>query len=44
MMFALPNQEEPVKVMGKVVRRAPEGVGVRFTSVAEGFEQMIEVL
>jgi len=44
MMFALPNQEEPVKVMGKVVRRAPEGVGVRFTSAAEDFEHMIEGL
>jgi uncharacterized protein (TIGR02266 family) len=44
MMFSVPHQEEPVKVMGTVVRRAPEGVGVRFTSAGEDFEDMIEGL
>jgi uncharacterized protein (TIGR02266 family) len=44
MMFAVPHQEEPVKVMGTVVRRASEGVGVRFTSAGEDFDQMIEGL
>ena len=44
LMFSLPKEEEPVKVTGKIVWRAREGVGVKFTSADEDLEQMIDAL
>jgi len=42
MMFSLPDQEEPVKITGKIVWRAPEGVGVKFTTASKDFSGKIE--
>ena len=44
MMFSLPNQGEPVKTMGKIMWRAPEGVGVKFTTPSDDLQTMIESL
>jgi len=42
--FSLPNQEEPTKVTGKIVRKSASGIGVRFTVVSQRMKEMIESL
>ena len=44
MTFLLPNQKKPVKTTGEIVWKASVGVGIKFTSVSEDLEEMIEAL
>jgi Tfp pilus assembly protein PilZ len=43
--FSPPNQDQPLEITGKVVRRIPEGIGIKFTTMPDkDLQEMIESL
>ena len=44
LMFASPDQEEPIKITGRIVWDAPKGIGVKFTTPSKDLEAMIKAL
>jgi hypothetical protein len=41
LMFSTPEQEEPVKISGRIVWRVPEGIGVKFATASKEVEAVI---
>ncbi|MDY6837916.1 MAG: PilZ domain-containing protein [Thermodesulfobacteriota bacterium] len=41
LMFSSAEQEEPIKISGGIVWRAPEGIGVKFTTASKELEAVI---
>jgi len=41
LMFSTAEQEEPIKISGGIVWRAPEGIGVKFTTASKELEAVI---
>ena len=42
--FSSSNYERPIKITGKIARRAPEGIGVKFKTENQDLEAMIKSL
>ena len=42
--FPLPNQKEHIKIIGKVVRISDQGIGVKFRTVNQDQEKLINAL
>ncbi|MDY6951315.1 MAG: PilZ domain-containing protein [Thermodesulfobacteriota bacterium] len=41
LMFSSAEQEEPIKISGRIVWRVPEGIGVKFTTESTELEAVI---
>jgi len=41
LMFSSTEQEEPIKISGRIVWRVPEGIGVKFTTANSELEAVI---
>jgi len=41
LMFSSTEQEEPIKISGRIVWRVPEGIGVKFTTASSDLEAVI---
>ena len=41
LMFSSTEQEEPIKISGRIVWRVPEGIGVKFTTASRDLEAVI---
>ncbi|MDY6987329.1 MAG: PilZ domain-containing protein [Thermodesulfobacteriota bacterium] len=41
LMFSSTEQEEPIKISGRIVWRVPEGIGVKFTTASSELEAVI---
>jgi Tfp pilus assembly protein PilZ len=44
LIFTLPDQGEPIRVVGKIVWNAPSGLGVAFQHTPERLATMVEAL